>query len=235
MKALRVCTKQRGLFEDEQVQWQSSVKLMAHLLNRRETGVTSANYTNMNIVPWAAVAAYVVRLHQNFGNGKPKELLPDHFFDDVTGLGLLDYNDCDKLIESAKHPELRLSGHLWPFETREQTTFPNGGRMTPLLQYPVWSEHEVDSEEYEQQTEAFVEYLFGTPTMPLLEATDGNMHLIHYLRLPALPNEVSCYYLDVEWARKQANKLFNPVAIKANPVRVSPLLTAAILAEVMLF
>lgn len=71
--------------------------------------------------------------------------------------------------------------------------------------------------------------------MPLLEATHGNAHLIDDLRLPALPNEVSCYYLDAEWARREANKPFDRVSIKANPVRISPLLIAAILESVMLF
>jgi hypothetical protein len=158
-----------------------------------------------------------------------------HFFEAVTGLGLLDYNECDKLFESVKYPELLLNGRLWPSGTREQTTFPQGGTMTPLLHYPLWSEHDLHSDEYDEHTDAFIDYLSGRPTMPLLEPTHGSVHLTRYLRLPVLPNEVSCYYLDAEWARKEASKLFDPVAIKGNPVRVSPLLIAAILESVMLF
>jgi hypothetical protein len=69
LKALHVWVKRRGIFEDEQVQWQCLVKLMAHLLNRKDPGATFADHFNVNIVPWAEVAGFVVRLHQRFRNG----------------------------------------------------------------------------------------------------------------------------------------------------------------------
>ena len=235
LKALNVWTKRRGISEDHEAQWQSSAKLMVHLLNRKETGSTFSDHFNMNIVPWTEVAVSVEQLHRRFENGNTEQMDLEYFFDAVTSPGLLDYNECDKLFESVQHPESRLSGRLWPSGTRERTTFPQGGTMSPLLQYPLWSEHDPNSAEYDEHTEALVDYLSGRPTMPLLEATHGSMHLIRHLDLPVLPNEVFCYYLEAEWARKEANKLFDRVAIKANPVRVSPLLIAAILETVMLF
>jgi hypothetical protein len=74
--------------------------------------------------------------------------------------------------------------------------------------------------------------------MPLLEATHGNLRLLSYLRLPKLPNEVSCYYLNDNWARKEVKALLAHIDTTAARTRVagiSPLLRAAILARVMLF
>ena len=69
LKALNIWTKRRGIFEDHEAQWQSSAKLMVHLLNRKETGSTFSDHFNMNIVPWTEVAVSVEQLHRRFGNG----------------------------------------------------------------------------------------------------------------------------------------------------------------------
>jgi hypothetical protein len=233
MTALHVWTKRRGIFYEDRVQLDSCTKLMTYLLNREGTGAPFRNA--VSVVKWATVAACAAIRHRGFRDEEMEDLDMDSFFETITTPGFLDYKDCDKLLEMVKSPELLLSGRLWPPGTREPTTFPERGRMMPLLQFPIWSDHDPLSDEHDQQTQALVDYIFGNPTMPLLEATHGNVHLIRYLRLPALPNEVACYYLNAEWARKEANKLFDPVAIRANPVRVSPLLIAAILESVMLF
>lgn len=110
--------------------------------------------------------------------------------------------------------------------------------MTPLLQYPCISQDPEFGEIYRQESKALKDFLKGKPSRPLLPATHGNLWLIRYLRLPALPNEVSCYYLNDAWSRKEVTKLLAPldtVATKTNPVRASPLLRAAILARVELF
>ena len=117
-------------------------------------------------------------------------------------------------------------------------SFAKLGRMTPLLQYPCISQDPEFGEIYRQESKALKDFLKGKPSRPLLPATHGNLWLIRYLRLPKLPNEVTCYFLSDQWALEEVEKLMvllDTVATKTNPVRVSPLLRAAILESVDLF
>ena len=75
MEALHVWTQRRGISEDQEAQWQSTAKLMVHLLNRKSTGATFSDHFNMNIVPWTEVAVFVEQLHRTFGNETRNELI----------------------------------------------------------------------------------------------------------------------------------------------------------------
>ena len=244
MKALHVWTKRRGTFDKRYVEIDSVVKLMVHLFlgsgNRSEA---KAAEIGRNIRLWSATALHVVWLCRFSDNGFTEQQDIDDIFGALTNLGALSESDYEKLLERAKQPELqqedhRLGGREWGFKAQERLSFPKLGRMTPLLQYPCISQDPEFGEIYRQESKALKDFLKGKPSRPLLPATHGNLWLTRYLRLPALPNEVSCYYLNDAWSRKEVTKLLallDTVATKTNPMRVSPLLRAAILARVELF
>jgi hypothetical protein len=217
----------------------STLKLVIHFF--RGTSKTE-EVPGTAIALWAWLADLVIGLHQANENEPTSQESIKKMFAQVVNMGLLDYNDCDKLFEYARHPELqeesqRPSSHLWPYGTLEQTTFPARGRMSPLLQYPTYSQTRMGYED-EQEVAAFLNYIHEDPNRPLLEATHGNLHLLRFLRLPKLPSEAFCYYLSDEWAQEQVGRLLhllNTRATQINPVSVPLLLRAAVLESVMLF
>jgi hypothetical protein len=110
--------------------------------------------------------------------------------------------------------------------------------MTPLLQYPCNPGFDTGDDIAEQDFSAFVDYLHGTLNVPLLNATHGNPQFDHYLGLPQLPDEVSCFFLDSKWAQDVVKKILDRIAAKTTgitPVCVPLLVKAAILSEVVLF
>jgi hypothetical protein len=241
MEALHVWTERRGSFEKHEVQQDSAAKLMMHFF--LGLGKKYEEEDGNKILQWAATTAYITKLCHDSDSGQTSDWTLDIASKTLAHFGLLAENDYKKLFERVRHPEdqqenHRLDSRLWPSGTREQTTFPKEGRMTPLLQYPSWSEHLLPSDGHDQQTVAFGNFLRRRPSMPLLEATHGNLRLLSYLRLPKLPNEVSCYYLNDNWARKEVKALLahiDTTAARTRVVGISPLLRAAILARVMLF
>ena len=239
IKALHVWIQRRGYFEEQSTRMQSAFKLMAHLFKGKKQGEGLCDIVDK----WAWTASPVVWLHMMREIGRAEAVDLEDQFDVLIDQGVLDYNDCDKIFECMESPELqhqshRLSGRMWRVGTEEYETFPNEGRMTPLLHYPCRFGLGDEDEEAMQDIRAFNDYLTGQPGAPLLEVTHGNLHPNRYLRLPDLPSKVFCYFLDDEWAREEVRKLlayFDAVATNANPVRVPSLLRAAILSKVMMF
>lgn len=246
MKALHTWTKRRDTFQDREVASDSIMKLMMHCFLRDGPGKDQQAMTATygKIIDWAELAAHIIEVCHESGGVPTEEFDIDIDFKYLSQSGLLDYNDYDKLFEHLQHPELqeeshRLGGRMWSSRALERLRFPPG-RMTPLLHYPCFSRFDEDephdSDELTQERDTFWDYVRGEPTKPLLEATHGNLLLVRYLRLPELPNAVSCYYLNDSWSRKEVKKLLALFdATATGPVRIDPLLKAAILARVMLF
>ncbi|KAM0711338.1 hypothetical protein Q7P35_002078 [Cladosporium inversicolor] len=138
---------------------------------------------------------------------------------DFAEVDLLDEPEQNKLFEYAKDPHNhRLSGRLWPEEKLEYMTFPiSDWRLTPLLKHP--KSHSLD-----EIPEAHnPDYPFEAGSLDwwyvYLDEPDnsthvsrpglGNEKLVRYLGLSALPNAVSCYYVEDLWACDQIHDLFS--------------------------
>jgi len=254
MNALHVWTKRRDTFGDRDVAADSAMKLMMHCLVRdgpiKDYQAIADTYDK--IIDWGELAAHIIEIWRESRYGPDGQIeeyeidLAFKFLVELDGPGLLAYNDYDKLFGHLRHPELqeeshRLGGRNWSSRALERLRFPLG-RMTPLLHYPSFSQlpadEPVNSDAYVEERSSLWDYVRGQPTRPLLEPTHGDLRLIRYLRLPELPNAVSCYYLNDSWSRKEVKKLLallDTTATTTRPVGISPLLKAAILERVMLF
>lgn len=224
MKAMHVWVKRRSHFEDDLQSFDSFTKLVGHLFRKKKK--------DPNIVremeDWAGQLSIFSRIRRR--NEKDRVLPHTSFFYQLRG--------SLPITQSEREMLYHYDGRVWPFGTPESATFPGRRKMTPLLhsERTMWSSS--TPAERQQRWQEFLDYLDGESSMPLLEATQGNPHLLRYLRLPILPNEISCYYLKEEWACREVERLlarFVHLATKTHPVRVKPMLRAAILESVMLF
>jgi hypothetical protein len=243
MEALRVWTKRRGIMSTwSYASLESTRKLMVHLFvgEGKETGPGM----HFDAIEWSLTAVMVIDLHQqrlNTNRGTIRN--EESIFEFLTCAGLLDYSECDRLLSLFRrtehfeldHQQRRLSGRLWPSGTREHITLPEL-RMTPLLDFERVP-HRLTDENRDRADMLYTDYLDDENTNEPLEATHGSPALLWHLRLPELPNEVSCYHLVDKWAGREVEKIIAPLpnSARSRPTRVPPMLRAAILENVRLF
>jgi len=155
-------------------------------------------------------------------------------------------------LEYSKEPQSQPTNHplscrLWPEEKLEYMTFPiRSWRLTPILRHPTTFSLEVPRVHnphwpYDEGSfDRWFNYLRQSDDHDLLAQPGlGNEKLVRYLGLPALPNAVSCYYVEDIWARSQINaivtRLYDANRRNQKRITVAPLLKAAILESVKYF
>jgi hypothetical protein len=239
MEAMHVWIKRRGFMPRRSYACMESMrKLMAHLFVRKKTG----GDLYLSAMRWSLVAVAVSYLHQRAVDPRDEDDDCDDelSFNLITAMGVLDYAECDRLFYCTEHPELqprerRLCGRTWPAGTLEHATLPEL-RMTPLLNFERVASP-LSDEAIDRANMLYRDYLDDENTNEPLEATHGSPALLWHLRLPELPNEVSCYHLVDEWAGREVEKIIAPLpnSARSRPTRVPPMLRAAILENVRLF
>lgn len=170
----------------------------------------------------------------------------------VANKSLLSDDEINKLIRYAQEPQSQpasylLSGQVWAEEKLEYMTFPiRSWRLTPVLKHPTIYTPGVRTSRNSDDPfdagsvalwKAYLDTPDGSDALALPEL--GNDLLIRYLGVPALPNAVTCYYVEDVWARKKIHdllsRLYDANRRKKTRVMVAPLLKAAILQSVKYF
>lgn len=258
VEALHVWTKRRGHFADSFSSMGSVLKLIAQffmknaLLNDQYGDDDPAlNERGRTGVCWAYIAKKFLTMLLC-----PSEALDrDKLFSDLADYrnrGLIDDHEMNKLFDYASEPQLqaanhRLNCHLWPEEKLEYMTFPiSNWRLMPILKYPT--SYNLETPEVhirrwpfdDDSLDLWNDYLYMPDRDHLVSQPGlGNEKLVRYLGLPALPNAVSCYYVEDVWARSQIHalvaRLYDANRRKQKRVMVAPLLKAAILESVRYF
>jgi hypothetical protein len=225
IKVLHVWTKRRGYFANGQSFMGSVVKLMAHfflkknLENQDDDDDDDGDSELANAKRGVAAIrwAYIAKKFSFLLSYPSEEWNMEKHLSEFAEADLLDETELNKLLEYAKDPHNhRLSGQLWPEGKLEYMTFPIADwRLTPLLKHPkshsldeIPEAHNPDYPFEVGSLDWWYVFLDEPDNNTLVSRPDlGNEKVVRYLGLPALPNAITCYWVEDYWARQQIHGL----------------------------